>query len=318
MTDHLLSNANIFMTGGAGTLGQAIATRRQKEGWTGKLTVYSSDAHKHDLMRRYFPDVNFIQGDIRNPETLYNGMVGHDIVLHLAAVKVIPASEWASIDTVDVNVNGSLNVCQQSISAGIKHVLGISTDKAAYPVNAYGASKMLMEKIFQEYSRIESDTQFHLCRYGNVLESTGSVIEAWKNAVARGEAIQITDPNMTRFWLSPQQAVDIVLSALEEDSGRIYVPRMKSLSIAKLARYTVFDGEPIFTAKSIPLRPGEKFHECLVTAEEAKRSFPYPSAWIIPPTTEANPYHLHSNEAFTSDQAEEMTQDELLRLLRNE
>ena len=212
----MLKTANIFVTGGAGTLGKAIAKRRKKEGWTGRLTVYSTDSSdKHVKMKKIYPDVNFVQGDIRNHETLYNAIVGHDIVIHAAAVKVIPASEIASIDTFDVNVNGSMNVCYTARLAGVKHVLGISTDKACHPANAYGATKMLMEKIFQEYARIpEIETQYHLVRYGNVLESTGSVIEAWKNAVANDEKIKITDPEMTRFWLSPSQAVDYVKKLL--------------------------------------------------------------------------------------------------------
>lgn len=316
---HMLSDSNIIMTGGAGTLGRAIATRRKKEGWTGKLTVYSTDAHKHDLMRRDFPDVNYIQGDIRNPETLYNAIVGHDIVLHLAAVKVIPASEWASIDTIDVNINGSLNVCQQSMIAGVKHVLGISTDKAAHPANAYGSTKHLMEKIFQEYSRVESETEFHLVRYGNVLESSGSVIEAWKNSIERGEPIKITDPEMTRFWLSPQQAVDLVIVALGCKSGYIYIPKAKAMSIKQLAIVSVGPLPDENSFIRIPLRPGEKMHECLLTIEEAKNAFYFDDHFVVSRTTsEAFPYHLFQEKEYTSDIAPQLSRVELMELLKNE
>ena len=314
---NMLENSAIFMTGGAGTLGRAIAQRRKKEGWTGKLTVYSTDTHKHELMKRLYSDVNYIQGDIRNPETLYNGMVGHDIVLHLGAVKVIPVSEFYSIDTIDVNVNGSINVCVQAIAAGIKHVLGISTDKACHPANAYGATKLLMEKIFQEYSRVESETQFHLVRYGNVLESTGSVIEAWNNSIERGEPIKITDPEMTRFFLSPQQAVDLVIKSLEKPSGMIYIPKMKALSIGKLSAYVLAD--EWMDAKKIPLRPGEKMHETLLTIEEAEGAFYFPDHFaILPSTSKTFPYHLHETNEYTSDIAPELTREELMELLKNE
>src|SRR3990167_8823291 len=184
-----LKNMNIFVTGGAGSLGKAIARKRKEENWKGKLTVYSRDTFKHERMRKMFPDVNFVQGDILSPELLYNAMVGHDIVIHAAACKVIPTSEYQSIDTFDINVNGSLNVCVQAVRAGVRHVLGISTDKACHPANAYGASKYMMEKLFQEYSRMGFDAKFHLVRYGNVLESTGSVIEVWDKALRNGEPI---------------------------------------------------------------------------------------------------------------------------------
>ena len=256
----MLENANIFCTGGAGTLGRAIAERRKREGWTGKMTVYSTDNHKHEAMRRMYPDVNFVQGDIRNPQTLFNAMVGHDVVLHLAAVKVIPDSEWWSLDTIDVNINGSLNVCIQAMNAGISHVLGISTDKTAHPANAYGATKLLMEKIFQEYSRIETETKFHLVRYGNVLESTGSVLEAWQKSLERKEKIKITDLAMTRFFISPQQAVDLVIDALKFESGMILIPKMTALSIQKLAEYTLDRPISEIPYEVIPLPPNAPFH----------------------------------------------------------
>lgn len=236
----MLKNADIFVTGGAGTLGRAIARRRKEEGWTGRLTVYSTDEHKHAFMRRMYPDVTYIQGDIRNEETLYLAMAGHDVVIHGAAVKVIPVSEYQSIDTIDVNIYGSQVVCSTAVRCGVKAVIGISTDKACHPVNLYGATKMAMEKVFQEYARNVPDIDFLLVRYGNVLESTGSVIEIWKKQVEAGQPIKMTDPEMTRFWLSPQQAVGHILSTFEHcRSGQIYVPLMPSLEIGKLAEYTV-------------------------------------------------------------------------------
>lgn len=305
------SYANLFVTGGAGTLGRAIARRRKEEGWTGRLTVYSTDNHKHDFMRRLYPDVVFVQGDIRSDVTLFNAMAGHDVVIHAGAVKVIPDSELWSIDTYDVNVNGSLNVCVQAAKAGIKHVLGISTDKACHPANAYGATKMLMEKIFQEFARTEYETAFHLVRYGNVLESTGSVVQWWKKAAETGQAIKITDPNMTRFWLSPRQAVQYVVDALNEPSGCIYIPKMPALSIGKLADYVVGDVERV----SIPLRPGEKIHETLLTVEEGKHVVESEDAYILTPSTDGVIESAVS--PFSSDVARELTETELAELLHD-
>lgn len=310
----MIQDQDLFVTGGAGTLGRAIAWRRKKEGWTGKMTVYSTDNFKHEKMKRMYPDINFVQGDIRNPETLYNAMVGHDIVLHLAAVKVIPTSEWQSLDTIDVNVNGSINVCVQAMNAGIKHVLGISTDKVCHAANAYGATKYLMEKVFQEYSRIESETSFHLVRYGNVLESTGSVLEAWKNAVAEGKPILMTDPEMTRFWISPQQAVSLVIGSITLKSGEIVIPKAKALSIGKLAEYTL-NGK--YEIQRVPLRPGEKLHETLLSEEECKYTADAPHYYFLRPTTSVALEYPIPN-AYSSDIAPELTREELAELLRNE
>ena len=317
----MIENADIFVTGGAGTLGRAIARRRKTEGWTGKLTVYSSDEHKHAYMRRFYPDVNYVCGDIRNPDTLYNAMVGHDVVIHAAAVKVIPVSEYDSVDTFDVNVLGSQIVCATAIRAQVKHALFISTDKACHPANAYGASKMMMEKIVQEYARTDLGTQFHLVRYGNVLESTGSVVEAWHNAVKRGEAIKMTDPDMTRFWLSPNEAVNYVEDAFKFAPGLIYVPKMKALSIQKMAEYTVlYSGSKAVPndvqIERIPLRPGEKMHETLVTEEETHYALDGAGFYLIRPTTGQRTDSVC--EPFTSNVAEELTQGELLNMLAEE
>lgn len=313
----IIESGNILVTGGAGTLGRAIAARRLKDGWSGKLTVYSTDTHKHDHMRKMFPDVNFIQGDIRNPETMYHAMVGHDIVIHAGAVKVIPTSEYQSLDTFDVNVNGSINVCAQALRANIEHVIAISTDKVCHAANAYGASKYMMEKVFQEYGRLDTDTDFHLVRYGNVLESTGSVIEAWKKQVAGGNPIKITSPHMTRFWLSPAQAVDVVIDGLEATTrGMIYVGKMPALSIGKLAEYTVGDVPVQF----IPIRPGEKMHETLLTFEESYHAEEYADCFIVMPTTwDAGALSQQDvadeHKAYSSDIAPELTKDQLNELL---
>lgn len=312
--EHVLQNANIFVTGGAGTLGMALARRRKSEGWGGRFTVYSTDNHKHEKMRKLYPDINFVQGDIRNPETLYNSMVGHDVCLHLAAVKVIPDSEKWTLDTIDVNINGSLNVCIQARAAGIQRVLGISTDKACSPANAYGSTKHLMEKMFQEFSRSDSDTSYHLIRYGNVLESNGSVIEMWKNSLERNEPVKITNPAMTRFWLSPQQAVDYVIASLDYPSGAIYVPKMKALPISLLAEYTL--GKD-YEYEIIDLRPGEKFHECLLTIDETRHTQNLENCHIVFPTTS----RLVNNDmldAYFSNTALQLSKEELLGLLQDE
>jgi UDP-N-acetylglucosamine 4,6-dehydratase len=307
----MIETSNLFVTGGCGTFGQALARRRKKEGWTGKLTVYSTDTMKHEKMRRTYPDINFIQGDIRNSETLYNGMVGHDIVIHAAAVKVIPASEYCTIDTIDVNINGTLVVCATAVQANIKHVLNISTDKAAHAANAYGATKYLTEKILQEYARQGFETQFHLVRFGNVLESNGSVIEAWKKRVEAGLPILITDPGMTRYWLSPDQAVSCAIEALELETGHIFIPVLPSLSIDKLAEYTVGDVE----REEIPVRPGEKHDETLLTIEETFYVTSHAYHYDLAPITDDR--GLSKIDPYTSYDCDELTREELTELLND-
>lgn len=310
-----LRSSNIFVTGGAGTLGRAIARRRKEEGWNGMLTVYSTDDHKHNYMRKFFPDVQYVQGDIRNPTTLYNAMCGHDVVIHAAAVKVIPTSEWCSIDTFDVNVNGSLNVAECAIRANVEHVLGISTDKACHSANAYGSTKYMLEKCFQEYARVAyQETNFHLVRYGNVLESTGSVLEVWNNAIRAGQPIKMTDPDMTRFFLSPSRAVQLVIHALDLPSGEILIPKMPALSIGKLAQYGLVHGyDYTYEIERVPLRPGEKIHEELLTIEETEYATESADFFFLRPTT--SPKVEHPCKPYSSDIAPELTREELMKLL---
>ena len=313
-----IAQSNIFVTGGAGTLGKALARKRQREGWTGRFTVYSTSPWKHAELRREFPDVMCVQGDIRNAETLKLAMLGHDVVIHAAAVKYIPDSEYASLDTIDVNVYGSEIVCQAAREVGVRHCLGISTDKACHPANAYGASKMLMEKVLQEYARAGGDTRFHLVRYGNVLESVGSVIETWRKCLDEGKPIRITDPEMTRFWLSPAMAADHVVASLSLPSGRIYVPMEKALDIGQLLNYTI--GAAV-EFERIPLRPGEKLHETLLTEDELDFAEVYAQAptphFVLHPSTDKRmkPKWL---EPYTSLTAPELTGAELTELLNNE
>lgn len=313
---HLLQAANILVTGGAGTLGHAIAQVRKEQGWTGTLTVYSTDTHKHEKMKRIYPDINFVQGDIRNGITLYNAMAGHQVVIHAAAVKVIPVSESNSIDTFDVNVGGSLNVCDAAIRCNVEHVVGISTDKACHPANAYGATKYMLEKSFQEYSRYGFPTAFHLVRYGNVLESNGSVIEVWKRARANGEKIKITDPNMTRFWLSPRQAVEYVIESLYFQSGEIYIPKMPALSIRALAEYTVGIQDDPADYEIVTVRAGEKMHEELLTLEEVYYARMEEDYFVLSPTTTMR--KSGGLAPYCSKDAYRLTRQELEQLLKNE
>jgi len=316
----MFQNKNVLITGGAGTLGRALIERSVKQGWNAKITVFSTDTYKHHAIRRDFPDVKFIVGDIRDYTTLRNAMTGRDIVIHGAAVKEIPTSEWNSIDTIDVNVNGSLNVANAAVDIGVQHVIGISTDKACHPANAYGATKYLMEKIWQEFSRVWDTPKFHLVRYGNVIESTASVVKRWKESIARREPILITSEKMTRFWLSPAQAAELVEECIRLESGLILIPKAKSLSIGELLEFTI--GRDDLAIKYIPLRPGEKIHEELLSSEEGSYAVESDGFILLRPTTswrngeDTNDYG--TLPPYTSYVAPRLTKEELVELLANE
>lgn len=305
-------NKSVLVTGGAGTLGHALIERSIKQEWNAKITVFSTDTYKHHAIRRDFPFVNFIVGDIRDYTTVRNAMTGMDIVVHAAATKEIPTSEWNSIDTIDVNVNGSLNIANAAVDTGVQHVIGISTDKACHAANAYGATKYLMEKIWQEFARIWDTPSFHLVRYGNVLESTASVVKRWKESIARGEPVVVTSREMTRFWLSPAQAAALVEECIRLESGIILIPKAKSLSIGELMEYTI-GREPEVGIKYVPMRPGEKMHETLLTTEEAEFAIDWDGYFVLKPTTTQRENIF--TPQYDSRNAPRLTQEELMELL---
>ena len=302
----------ILITGGAGYLGKAIIKRITEEKWDADVTIFSTDAVKHMKIVNEYPHVHSVIGDIRDGDTLWAAMTGKDLVIHAAAVKHIDVSEYNSIDTFDINVTGSLNVLRCAAQLGIPKVIGISTDKACHPANAYGASKYMMEKMFQEFSRLGLQTTFHLTRYGNVVDSTASVLTAWSRAGAEGKPIKITDHNMSRFWLSPSQAVNYIMDALELETGHIYIPELPALSIGKLAEYAVGSSN----IEIISVRPGEKKDETLLTKEEGFYCSLIFEGYDLSPTTSERTPDTFAFDAFTSKNARQLTKDELMELLK--
>jgi UDP-N-acetylglucosamine 4,6-dehydratase len=260
----------IFITGGAGTLGRAIIERGKKEEWDAQFTIYSTDPAKHHKLLSDHPDVTSVIGDILDYNSLVLAMAGHDIVIHAAAMKYVPEGEKFPHYTFEINVNGSYNVIQAALQARVKQVVGISTDKACHPVNAYGASKMMMERLFQEAALGDMvETKFHLVRYGNVLGSNGSFIHNWKQHYADHGFVVSTDRRMTRFWLTVDDAVDLIEMSLDGDAGEILIPMPRALSIGEIEDYLLED----ITVSHMGMRPGEKMHEELLTEEESRSAF---------------------------------------------
>ncbi len=271
----------VLITGGAGFLGRGIIGRAHREGWPCSFTVLSRDEEKQSILQHRYPDVRCILGDVRDSDRLDLAFVGHDVVIHAGAVKFIPEAEYNVDECIAVNVQGSRNVARAAINAGVKTVIGISTDKAVLPVNSYGMTKALMERLYAQLDG-KTGTRFKVTRYGNVIGSTGSVIPLFLQQKEERGKVLVTNEHMTRFWLTIDQAIDLVLRAYEEESiGAVIVPRCGAMRIVDLARL-IADGSPI---EFIGSRPGEKLHERLVDYTEAVRCVDEGDCYLLYPPT---------------------------------
>jgi len=300
----------VFITGGAGFLGRAILRRASAESWPCTFTIYSRDPIKQQKAIHEFPDVVCILGDVRDAPRLSLAMAGHDTVIHAAAMKHIPEGERNPIDMMTVNVSGSLNVGLAAIANRVKRVVGISTDKACHAINAYGASKFLMERMFQELTG-HNLTAFHLTRYGNVLSSTGSVLTEWQRMAAEQGYVTATSPDMTRFWLTDERAVDLILLALSEPSGTVTIPRLPSCTMRQMAEWLMPSAEFRYEG----LRPGEKRHEVLLTCEESRFVERQDDVFRLWPVT-GRPMRASAVGEYRSDTPDRyLTPDELRRMV---
>jgi len=233
------------------------------------ITVYSRDETLQELAQRCYPFARYILGDVRDFERLRVAMAGHDWVIHAAAIKYIPEAELNACECVAVNVVGAQNVMAAARNAGVQRVVGISTDKAVQPVNVYGMTKAVMERMFQEEQQYHQNPAFTCVRYGNVVGSTGSVIPLFRKQYEEMGKVRVTDPNMTRFWMGVDEAIDFIRIALTEvNSGSIVIPSARAMTLPDVAKAATKDDVEI---EIIGERPGEKKHELLVHYEESVR-----------------------------------------------
>lgn len=331
-----MNGRRIFITGGAGFLGRAILRRAEREGWGSEITIYSRDEEKQHQIRDRWPSVHCILGDIRNLDRLMVAMHGHDLVIHTAAVKFVPEAEYNVGETVEVNVQGAINVAAAAYAAGVRAVVGISTDKACLPINLYGATKMLMERYYAEANNWGGGarTRFVLARYGNVVGSTGSIVPVFRRQLERNGRVTVTDPAMTRFWLSPDDAVDLVVRAAEAAlagaGGTTFVPRCGAMSIGDLARLIVegwisaADPGAVATPRRsaedyidiIGPRPAEKKHEALVHQFELSRTTEFGWGFGIEPPVHST-VTTHPADEFTSDRAPAVTAEWMRDAMRD-
>ena len=284
-------NATLMITGGTGSFGNAVLNRFLQTD-IGEIRIFSRDEKKQDDMRHEFqakmPDVadkiSFYIGDVRDLQSVKNAMHGVDYIFHAAALKQVPSCEFFPIEAVKTNVLGTENVLTAAIEEGVKSVVCLSTDKAAYPVNAMGTSKAMMEKVIVAKSRTTKTTKICCTRYGNVMCSRGSVIPLWIDQIRSGNPITITDGAMTRFIMSLEEAVDLVLFAFEHgESGDILVQKAPACTIQTQAEAVceLFGGDKN-AIKIIGIRHGEKMYETLLTNEECAHAVDMGNYYRVP------------------------------------
>lgn len=289
----MLDGKSILVTGGTGSFGQAF-TRMALAQYAGirRLVILSRDELKQFEMQQHyprdrFPQLRFFLGDVRDVDRLRRAMEGVDVVIHAAALKQVPAAEYNPFECIKTNVLGAQNVIDACFDSGVTRVVALSTDKAAAPINLYGATKLCSDKLFVAANNMRGTRPIRLAvvRYGNVIGSRGSVIPVFQQRASSGLPLLITDPRMTRFSISLQQGVEIVMRALElMEGGEIFVPKIPSYRILDVAE-AVAPGQPV---EVIGMRPGEKLHEEMITTTDAPNTIEYADHYEILPGPHRN------------------------------
>jgi UDP-N-acetylglucosamine 4,6-dehydratase len=280
----MLNNKTILITGGTGSFGNAFVPMTLAKYNPKKIIIFSRDEMKQWDMAKKFtgdPRVRFFIGDVRDKDRLYRALDGVDYVVHAAATKIVPTAEYNPFECVKTNINGAMNVIDACIDKNIKRVVALSTDKASSPVNLYGATKLASDKLFvagNSYSG-SHETRFSVVRYGNVMGSRGSVIPFFMSIKDKG-VLPITDNRMTRFMISLEDAVKLVWHTFEDmEGGEIYVKKIPSMKVTDLARVVA----PEAVQEVVGIRPGEKLHEQMISAEDALYTYEYPEHFKILP-----------------------------------
>ncbi|HIE59001.1 MAG TPA: UDP-N-acetylglucosamine 4,6-dehydratase (inverting) [Persephonella sp.] len=283
----MLNNKTILITGGTGSFGKKFTRKILNEYNPKKVIIYSRDEYKQYLMQKEFAEykskLRFFIGDVRDKDRLYRAFDGVDIVIHAAALKHVPLMEYNPIEAVKTNIGGAENIINAAIDKGIEKVIALSTDKAVNPVNLYGATKLVSDKLFvaaNAYAGAKK-TRFSVVRYGNVAGSRGSVIPFFFKLIKEGaKELPITDFRMTRFWITLDEGVELVFKAIKESKGgEIYVSKIPSFKITDLAKAIC----PECKLKEIGIREGEKLHEVMITEEDSRTTYEYEDHYIIYP-----------------------------------
>jgi len=282
----MLNDKTILITGGTGSFGKKCTKLILERYSPKRLIIFSRDELKQFEMEQEFPIskhrcLRFFIGDVRDKERMNRAFRNVDYVIHAAALKQVPAAEYNPFEAVKTNILGAQNIINVAIDQGVKKVIALSTDKAANPVNLYGATKLCSDKLFIAGNSYvgQNDSIFSVVRYGNVAGSRGSVIPFFLKC-RRSGVLPITDPRMTRFWITIEKGVNFVLSRLEQMvGGELFVPKLPSMNIMSLAKVIA----PECKTQIIGIRPGEKLHELLITKDDARRTLEFKDYYIIQP-----------------------------------
>lgn len=324
----MFNDKTILITGGTGFFGENFVKFALENLKPKKLIVYSRDEHKQarmSLLYKNHTNLRFFIGDVRDKERLRLAFNGVDYVIHAAALKHVPIAEYNPFEAIQTNVIGAQNIIYAALDAGVKKVVSISTDKACNPINLYGATKLCAEKLFISANAYagSSITRFSVVRYGNVLGSRGSVVPLFIEMAKKNNEITITDPRMTRFWITIKQAIDLVVNCLiHMQGGELFIPKLPSIKIVDLAKVIA----PNSNIKIIGIRPGEKLHETLISSDESRYVYetknlfiklPEFQFWHVEPPADSTPvsenfeYKSNTNNYW-------LTIDEIRKVLQEE
>lgn len=282
----MFAGKSILITGGTGSFGQKMLSTLLAQYNPRRVIIFSRDELKQFDMQQVFSDprIRFFLGDVRDRDRLTQAMQGVDFVIHAAALKQVPAAEYNPTECIKTNIHGAENVIHAALANDVQQVIALSTDKAANPINLYGATKLASDKLFVAANNMAGGhpTRFAVVRYGNVVGSRGSVVPFFRKIIAQGaDHIPITHPEMTRFWITLQEGVDLVIKGFDRmHGGEIFVPKLPSVRIVELARAMA----PNLSQKLIGIRPGEKLHEVMCPADDSHLTLEYDDHFVIKPT----------------------------------
>ena len=312
----MFKNKTLLITGGTGSFGNAVLKKFLNSDIK-EIRIFSRDEKKQDDMRRKYQSskIKYFLGDVRDKASISNAMIGADLVFHAAALKQVPSCEFYPIEAVKTNILGTENVLNSAIENKIQKVICLSTDKAVYPINAMGVSKAMMERVFVAKSRISGKTKIVGTRYGNVMASRGSVIPLFHSQILNNKPITITEPNMTRFMMTLENAVDLVLFAFKNgNSGDIFVQKSPSSTIGDLAKALKQIYNSKVKIKIIGIRHGEKMHETLLSKEERQVSQDLNNYFRIPADNRDLNYDKFFTKGMNSKSVEEFNSYNTKRL----
>jgi UDP-N-acetylglucosamine 4,6-dehydratase/UDP-glucose 4-epimerase len=325
----MFDNKKVLITGGTGSLGKAL-TKKLLETGVSIIRIYSRDEWKQSQMRSELTDdrLRFFIGDVRDKERLSRAMEDIDIVIHAAALKQVPSAEYNPFEAVKTNIYGTQNVLESCLDNGVKTAIGIGTDKAVSPLNTYGATKLLMERLFisANFWKGDKDIKFICVRYGNVLGSRGSIVPIFVDQIKSGGKITVTDPNMTRFSITMDQALNLIFRAIKNGvGGEVFIPKLKAYTVGLVKDALLELLNSTSTVEKIPVRPGEKTHEVLINEFELRDTLETDEDYVItnqhPLESDQDSHNLKItslSNSYTSDTVELFTKEELKEILISE